>query len=253
MYAPQRHRAILDALAAEGRVAVSDLAERFEVTTETVRRDLDQLDRRGVLARVHGGAIPRAAAVLEPDLASRRGTRTDLKERIAAAAATLLPLDPEAAVQLDAGTSTLALVPHLSERTGAVVTHALDVAQALLALDGPPVHLLPGRLRPGTGAAVGAATVDAIRALRPEVAFLGCNGFDAEGLYTPDPSEGAVKTALLQQAGRRVVLADSSKAGARRLVRIADLEEIDVIVTDDGLAPALRGELEATGVEVVIA
>lgn len=253
MYAPQRHRQILDALEHDGRVAVSDLAEQFGVATETIRRDLDELDRRGLLLRVHGGAVARRTTVLEPDLDARRSTNTAIKDRIAAAAAELLPTDPAAAVQLDAGTTTLALVPHLRGRTGSVVTHALDVAQAALNLDGPAVHLLPGRLRPGTGAAVGAATVEAIHRLRPELAVLACNGFDAEALYTPDPSEGAVKSAIVQRAARRVLVADSSKASTTHLVAVAAMSDIDTLVTDDGLPPSMRSALADAGIDVVLA
>lgn len=253
MYAPQRHRQILDDLDASGRVAVSDLADRFGVATETIRRDLDELDRRRLLMRVHGGAVARRTTVVEPDLAARRTTNTAVKDRIARAAADLLPADGDAAVQLDAGTSTLALVPHLQGRTGPVLTHALDVAQAALALGGPAVHLMPGRLRPGTGAAVGADTVDAVRRLHPAVAVLGCNGFDAASLYTPDPSEAAVKSALVASAGRRILLADSSKALATHLVAFAATSEIDTLVTDEGLPPSLRQALAEAGVEVVLA
>jgi DeoR family fructose operon transcriptional repressor len=253
MYAQERQRQVLDALEEAGRVTVSDLAEHFDVTTETVRRDLDDLERRGLLARVHGGAIARRTREAEPDLDTRRTTNTQAKRRIADAARELLPADPEAPVLLDAGTTTLALVPHLAERTGPVLTHALDVAQAALGLDGPPVHVLPGRLRAGTGAGVGAETVGALARLRPEVAFLGCNGFDADELFTPDPEEGAVKSAIVERAGRRVLLADSSKAQARRLVAFARTGDIDTLVTDSGLPESLRAQLEDAGVEVVVA
>ncbi|MBK0331080.1 DeoR/GlpR transcriptional regulator [Brachybacterium sp. MASK1Z-5] len=253
MYAQERQRQVLDALEQSGRVTVSDLAERFDVTTETVRRDLDDLERRGLLARVHGGAIARRTRDAEPDLDTRRTTNTQAKRRIADAARALLPTDPEASVLLDAGTTTLSLVPHLAERTGPVLTHALDVAQAALGLAGPPVHVLPGRLRPGTGAGVGAETVSALARLRPEVAFLGCNGFDGAELFTPDPEEGAVKSAIVERAGRRVLLADSSKAQVRQLVAFARTGDIDALVTDSDLPEALRSELEGAGTEVVFA
>lgn len=253
MYAQQRQRQILDSLEASHRVSVSDLADRFGVAAETVRRDLDDLQRRDLLVRVHGGAVARRSAVLEPDLRSRHETNPEVKQRIGAAAAALLPDDPQASVLLDAGSTVSALAPRLSERDGVVITHSLDIAQALLALSGPEVHLLPGRLRPGTGAAVGVAAVDAVRRLRPEVAFLGCNGFDEESLYTPDPDEGAVKSAIMARAARRIVLADSSKARTHHLVAFADMAEVDVLVTDDGLPPDLHEALLATGVEVVLA
>lgn len=255
MYAQQRHRQILDALDASGRVGVAELAESFGVTTETVRRDLDRLAEQSLLVRVHGGAIARRTAVIEPDLATRSATNVETKRRIAAAARALLPVDPEASVLIDAGSTTAALVPHLSGRRGVLVTHGLEIARAAMALpasaDRPDVHLLPGRLRAGTGAAVGATTVDAIRTLRPAIAFLGCNGMDAEGFTTPDPSEGAVKAAIAQRADLRVILADSAKAGAHHLVTFATAADIDAVVSDAALPDSIVRPLIDSGIEVI--
>ncbi|GAB2533442.1 DeoR/GlpR family DNA-binding transcription regulator [Brachybacterium huguangmaarense] len=258
LYAQQRRRRILDALETTGRVAVADLAEAFEVTTETVRRDLDDLAGRDLLVRVHGGAVARRTAVLEPDLTERSGTNTEAKRRIADAAAAFLPRDPSASVLLDAGTTCALLAPRLAGRRGAVITHSVDVVRALSALpdalDGAlAIHMLPGRVRPRTGAVVGSPTVAALGALTPDVAFLGCNGMTRDGFTTPDPEEAAVKAAIVRRAALRVVLADSSKADVTHLVRYAEVEEIDVLVTDADLPPALSRSLTDSGIEVVTA
>ncbi|WP_193103202.1 DeoR/GlpR family DNA-binding transcription regulator [Brachybacterium sp. FME24] len=251
MYARERQRQILDELARSGRVAVTDLSAQFEVTTETVRRDLDQLAARGHLLRVHGGAVPKATAEVEPDLESRRVTNVDAKRRIAQAAARYLPSDPHAAVLLDAGSTTAELLPHLAGRRGPVITNAPAIAQGALVHTDLEVHVLPGRVRPTTQAAVGASTVDAIRALHPEVAFLGCNGVDGDGFTTPDPDEAAVKRAMVHSAGLRIVLADSSKAGTRNLVTFAAATDVDTLITDDDLPEDIHRLLTEAGIEVV--
>lgn len=251
MYAAERRRLILEELTSTGRITVADLSARHEVATETIRRDLDELADRGLLERVHGGAIPRREA--EPDLEARRVTHIDAKRRIALAAAALLPRDEQAAVLLDAGTSTVELLPHLAGRRGPVITNAPAIAQGALVHTDLAVHVLPGRVRPTTQAAVGAATVDALRALHPRVVFLGCNGLDAEGATTPDPDEAAVKTAMVRSAAQRVVLAESSKLGARHLVRFAALEDVDALVTDAAPPEPLRRALAEAGVEVHLA
>lgn len=251
LYARERHRRILADLAGSGRVAVTDLSARFEVTTETVRRDLDQLASSGLLLRVHGGALPKATAEVEPDLASRSVTNVEVKRRIALAAARLLPADPRAAVLVDAGSSTAELVPHLVGRRGPVITNAPAIAQQTLEHADLDVHLLPGRVRPTTRAAVGASTVDALRSLHPQVAFLGCNGMDQDSFTTPDPDEAAAKSAMVHSAGLRVILADSSKAGVRHLVSFAAVSEIDTLVTDDGLPEDIGRHLTDAGVEVI--
>ncbi|MDN6330787.1 MAG: DeoR/GlpR family DNA-binding transcription regulator [Brachybacterium sp.] len=253
MYARERHRQILDGLSRSGRVTVTELAAQFEVTTETIRRDLDQLADSALLVRVHGGAVPRRTAEVEPDLTSRRVTNIDAKRRIALAAAALLPDDPQTAVLLDAGTTTAELLPHLSGRRGPVITNAPAIAQGALAHTDLAVHVLPGRVRPTTEAAVGSSTVEALRSLHPQVAFLGCNGLDDQGFMTPDPDEAAVKSAMVRSAGRRVVLADSTKIGSRHLVTFAALADIDVLVTDAALPTELYRLLADTGVEVRLA
>lgn len=251
MYAEQRHRQILDAITASGRVGASALADRFDVTTETIRRDLDQLADRGLLVRVHGGAVAPRTTVVEPDLAARTAENTEAKRRIAAAARELLPTDRGASIALDAGSTTAQLVPHLSGRHGTVVTHALSIAQAAIGVPGLPVLLLPGRVRPETGAAVGAATVDALRALAPDIAFLGCNGLDSDAFTTPDADEAAVKATIVERSARRIVLADSSKAGTRHLVAFAQLADVDVVVTDAGLPEEIATSLIENGIEVI--
>lgn len=253
MYARERQRQILDVLSRVGRVTVAELSEQYAVATETIRRDLDQLASTGQLVRVHGGAVPRRTTEVEPDLDARRVTNIDAKRRLARTAASLLPEDPHAAVLLDAGSTTAELLPHLAGRRGPVITNAPAIAQGALVHTDLAVHVLPGRVRPTTQAAVGSSTVDALRSLHPEVAFLGCNGLDAEGFTTPDPDEAAVKTAMVRSAGRRVVLADSSKIGARHLVTFAALTDVDTLVTDADLPSELLGLLTDAGVEVHLA
>lgn len=254
MFATQRQRQILDALSVSGRVSVSDLAEQLQVTTETIRRDLEQLAASSLLVRVHGGAVARRTAVVEPDLATRAATNTEAKARIGAAAAALLPADPATSIMVDAGTTTGALAPHLRGRRGPVIVNSPALAQTCLTGAGElEVRMLPGRLRGSTHAAVGAETVAAIGALNPDVAVLGCNGLGPEGLTTPDPDEAAVKAAMISGAGLRIVLADSSKIGDRQLVTFAALDEIDVLVTDAALPSELAALLAGKDIEVVVA
>lgn len=252
MYAPQRHRTILDQLAASGRVSVAELAEQLQVTTETIRRDLDGLAERSLLLRVHGGGVA-PETVAEPDRGTRSALHVSAKRRIAERAAALLPADAAAPVLLDAGTTTAALVPHLAGRTGPILTNDPAIAQACLDVEGLTVHLLPGRLRAETRSAVGPATVEALERLRPALAILGCNGMDEEGFWTPDPDEGAVKTMMADRADRRVVLADASKLGRRHLVLFAPAPDVDVVVTDAKVPATTAGTWSDAGLEVLSA
>lgn len=256
MYAEERHRTIVNLALRYDRVSVADLASRFDVTTETIRRDLDVLDRRGILRRVHGGAVvAENVALAETALTEREPAFVAQKTRIAQAALAYLP-KPGSTVLFDSGTSVAKLaaaVPAGTVKT--VVTNSVPVAaQLAMANGGTQVHLLGGRVRGLTQATVGGETVAALGRLRCDVAFVGTNGVSVgHGFSTPDPEEAAVKEAMVAAARRVVVLADSSKIGVELLVAFAPLAAVDVLITDDGISAHDRAELAGAGLEVVIA
>ena len=141
-----------------------------------------------------------------------------------------------------------------SSRASTAVTNCLHTASTLSSQNRAEVQLVGGRVRGITQAAVGSATVDALRDMRVDVAFLGANGFTLDhGFSTPDPAEGAVKRAMVGCARRVVVLADSSKFGSEYLVSFAAVTDVDVLITDRGLAPSARQSLIEQGIEVVLA
>lgn len=255
MYAEERRQAMAELVAQHGRLSVTDLADAYAVTTETVRRDLSVLERAGVLRRVHGGAVPaEALTVLETAVGDRDLAQAEQKDRIAKAALDLLP-PSGGSILVDAGTTTSRLATMLPRDLKlTVVTNAVPVASRLAGLNGVDLHLLPGRVRRTTQAAVGEDTVAALGVLRTDVAFVGTNGIELEhGLTTPDHSEAAAKRAMVRAGRRVVVLADSSKIGRENTVRFADLADIDVLVTDDGVDEVDVKALEERGVEVVVA
>ena len=241
---------ILDELGLSGRVSVTELAEKFGVATETIRRDLDQLGKLRALKRVHGGAILTPAGAVEPDLVTRMRTNMSAKRRIGRAAATLLDRRPNAAIMIDAGSTTGAVVPNLPHGAGPIVTDALAIAQAVLDR-GHEVYILPGHLRELSHAAVGAVTVDSLRGYHPDIAFLGCNGMDDAGFTTPDPQEAAVKTAMVAQSDLCVMLADSSKQGSHHLASFAPLDAIDILISDTELSSRYVQHLKEHGIEVI--
>jgi DeoR family fructose operon transcriptional repressor len=259
MYATERRELIERLIADDGRVSVVDLAHRFDVTTETVRRDLDQLESEGALRRVHGGAVGRdRESTVEPSLAQRGERQGTAKTAIAHRALAAVPADFRGSVFFDAGTTTAAvaaeLAPRLTTAAIDVVTHSLTLAYALSAVPNASLTVVGGRVRGLTAAAVGADTVRAIDALRPDIAFLGTNGVSAEfGLSTPDPEEAAVKRAIVRSARRVVVVADADKLGRELLVGFAPLADIDVLVTDAEPDPALSAALAEADVEVWLA
>ncbi|MEU3791877.1 DeoR/GlpR family DNA-binding transcription regulator [Streptomyces fructofermentans] len=251
MYAPERQQEILRLARDGGRVDVVSLSEQFQVTAETIRRDLKALDRAGLLRRVHGGALPAGRLDFEPDLAERETTAADQKDRIAKAALAELP--DQGTMILDAGTTTARLAAALPpEATLTVVTHSLPIAARLADHPGIQLHLIGGRVRHRTRAAVDAWALRAYGEIRADLVLLAANGFSAEyGLTTPDLAEAAVKRAAVAAARRVVLLADSAKHGQEHFARFGDLGEVDLLITDTGLSPEDATAIERGGTEVV--
>lgn len=255
MYAEERQQAMAQLVAERGRVSVSVLAEQYDVTTETVRRDLSTLERLGLVRRVHGGVVPaNSLTVIESGLLERDSANTAVKERIARAAVDLLP-PPGSTVIIDAGSTTARFAGLLPRDHRLIVfTHAVPIAARLANNPQIELHLLPGRVRLTTQAAVGADTVQALSQLRADAVFLGTNGLSVgHGLSTPDRDEAATKRAMVTACRQVVVLADASKLGEESLMQFASLSDVDVLVTDDGMPEADRDEISAAGVEVVTA
>jgi DeoR family fructose operon transcriptional repressor len=255
MYAEERQQAMAQLVSERGRLSVAEISEQFDVTTETVRRDLSALERMGLLRRVHGGAVPASSlAVIESGLGERDQANTAEKELVAKAALDQLP-PPGGTVLLDAGSTTgrfASLLPRDHRLT--VITHAVPIAARLAGMPQVDLHLLPGRVRTTTQAAVGADTVTALHHLRVDVAFLGTNGITVEhGLSTPDHDEAAAKRAMVGAARRVVCLTDASKVGTEASIRFAALDEIDVLVTDSSIDDDDRQAFEDAGAEVVVA
>ncbi len=252
MYAPERHQQILDTARSRGRVEVAGLARDLSVTPETVRRDLTALERRGVLRRVHGGAIPVERLGIEPGVADREVHATGEKERIARAALDELP--DGGSIILDAGTTTVRLAELLpTDRELTVVTHSIPVAAILVSRPSVTLLLLGGMVRGRTLAAVGEWTRQQIGEVFADVAFMGTNGVSVErGLTTPDIAEASVKKALIEASRRTVVLADHSKFGREDFARVSPLSAIDTIITDRGIDPELADDIENAGPRMVV-
>jgi DeoR family transcriptional regulator, fructose operon transcriptional repressor len=255
MYAEERQEAIAALVISRGRASVAELAQAYDVTTETVRRDLAALDKAGIVRRVHGGAVPvRALHLVEPGVGERESTRADYKDAIAAAATEFFPLSG-ASVLLDAGTTTAriaALIP--TDRELVVVTNSVPIAARLAGFTSVSLQLLGGRVRGVTQAAVGEQALRVLDTLRVDIAFIGTNAISARhGLSTPDGEEAAVKRAMVRCANYVVVAADSTKVGREDLVSFAPISSVDTLITDAEITDADRKTFTEEGLEVITA
>lgn len=255
--AQQRQDLILATVRADGAVRVADLVTSLDVSDMTVRRDIAELARRGLVRRVHGGAVDATHAAHEPGFRAKSLLAADAKRAIAHAA--LDHVTPGGAIALSAGTTTHVLARLVAEashlRPLTVVTNSLPAAEVLHRPEDPTLTVvLTGGTRTPSDALVGPVATRTLGGLKVDVTFLGVHGIDLEaGLTTPNILEAETDRALVACARRTVVLADHTKWGAVGLSRIVDLADVSVVVCDDGLSPEAADDLrEAVGTLVVV-
>lgn len=247
-HADQRYHLILSRLRERERVEATELAAELGVTGETLRRDLIRLERLGRLRRVHGGAVLPESLSFEPAVATRTEYAGE-KTRIARAALAHLP--DGGSVLLDSGSTTMRLAELFPEdRELTVFTNSLPIALELLTRPRLSVYTFGGRLRTNTLAEVGEWALRALREINVDVAFLGANAIGDRGLTTPDPSEAAVKHAMLEAGRKRILLCDHSKFGRVSTAQSAEIGELDLVITDDAIEPDYVQLLAKAGVEV---
>ncbi|MCQ9332800.1 DeoR/GlpR family DNA-binding transcription regulator [Corynebacterium phoceense] len=258
MYAEERRRQIASLTAVEGRVNVTELSERFDVTAETIRRDLAVLDRDGVVHRVHGGAVAsQSFQTAELTLDARSRSASTAKSAIARAALDYLP-QPGGSIFLDAGTTINALADLISVQPNAhswsIVSNSLPIALSLASNGLSEVQLLGGTVRAITQAVVGDTALRTMALMRADVAFIGTNALTLDhGLSTADSQEAAMKSAFVTHAHKVVVLCDSTKLGNDYLVSFASIADLDVVITDAGAPQSFIDQLRDREIEVVVA
>jgi DeoR family glycerol-3-phosphate regulon repressor len=226
-----RQNQILELARAEGRVLVEDLAERFSVTLQTIRRDLAELAQAGLVDRVHGGAVARAGMV-NLGYESRRRLHAEAKAAIARSCAAAIPNN--SSLILNLGTTTEAVAHALIHHANiTVVTNNMNVANTLSANPGCEIMVAGGALRRSDGGLVGELTTQFIEQFKVDYAIIGTSALDADGdLLDFDLAEVKVSRAILRQARRVFLVTDHSKIGRAAPVRIASLAEIDRLFTN---------------------
>jgi DeoR family transcriptional regulator of aga operon len=246
---------ILRELRQAGSVSVGSLSDKLGVSLATVRRDLQEMEARGLLRRTHGGAIPIEPLFYEPfrhdqSFQDQVGRFADEKRRISMAAAGLV--SPGDTVAFTAGTTTTELMRSLQGLSGiSVVTNTVNVAMELSARKDIDVFVTGGHLRGDWFSLVGPAAIATVRGLFIDVMFIGVNGIHAErGLTCLNPDEAEINRAMVQQAKRKIAVTDHSKLGIITKWLICATEAIDLLITDKGASDEMIAPFLERGVKV---
>jgi DeoR family transcriptional regulator, fructose operon transcriptional repressor len=248
---PERWEKIIELVEEQGRASVGEIAQTIGVSLPTVRRDLALIHQRGMIKRLRGGAEPAERTRPSITLAESRRINPTEKELIGCAAAALI--EPGECVMLDGGFTTYQVARYLPGDL-TVVTNSLDVAQAVASRKDVSLVVLGGLLMVESGTTVGSTTERHISELAADKAILGANAFSvADGLCADVQLVAEVKKAMIRSCREIIVVADSDKLGKSALYRVADMEAISTLVTDDKADEETLQAIRDVGVTVVVA
>lgn len=234
-----RHQKILEILRLQREVSVLELAEQFNVSPITIRRDLDNLERDGTLTRTHGGAVISHASVIEFAFLERAQDCTEAKAAIARYMASMVQAGTT--VVLDTGTTTLEVARAIAGINRLrVLTSSLAIASALHACENIDLVLLGGTARHHSPDLTGPLTEENLTHFQTEMAILGADAVCREGLYTADLGVARISQAMIGCARENWLVIDSSKFTRRSFVKFARWSEVHHVVTDEGISDADR-------------
>ncbi len=248
LLSPEREQLILTALR-DGVRTITELAAELQVSEATVRRDLQSLEERSLVRRVHGGAIRISDRRTEPLFHEKASHHPADKAKIAERA--LEMIENGDSIYLDGGSTVLALVRHLKKRRDlTIVTNSLMAAAELMET-GHRLILLGGEFRPISRTLVGPLTAPVGEALNIGKAFFGTIGLTQEGLSTTDPNEAYTKMLIMRRAAQSILLSDSTKFGHASLTASGSLELLDTVITDKAVPHEFVTMLKKRKIEVI--
>lgn len=232
MLAIERKNEIMNKLKKEQRVVVSELAQYYGVTEETIRRDLDKLEKEGVATKTYGGAIWGNSTKTDLSYTIRNKTNVEFKHCIGELVCGLVEDGDH--IMLDDSSTSLYIAKHLKEKKKiTVITNSLEIIMELADVDGWTIMSTGGRLKPESLALVGSQTQEMIQNYHVDKAIISCKGLDAAfGITDSSEFHSLTKQAMLKAAKQTILALDSSKFDKASFVRIAHLDEIDMVVTE---------------------
>jgi DeoR family transcriptional regulator of aga operon len=242
----------LEKLDQEKQVDVISLSRELNVSEVTIRNDLSRLEKKNMLIRARGGAIKVDHVGIDFNLSDKNKQHFKEKQRIGRAAAD--QIEDGDTIILDSGTTTMEIARNLENKTDlTVITNALNIANQLAELKNGNIIIPGGFLRKNSLSLIGSTAEESFRNYFCDKLFLAVDGINStHGLSTPNVEEAHLNRVMIEISKQVIVVADSSKFFKRSLAFIAPVTEVDVLVTDSGIAPDEKKKLENLGVKVII-
>ncbi len=251
MLAIERRNAIVTKVSSEGKVLVADLAKEFDVTEETIRRDLEKLDNDGLVRKTYGGAIKNESFNIDLPFHVRKQTNVESKQKIAALIGEMI--NDGDYIMLDASTTALCVIKNiLNKKNITLITNSIEI---LLELCNKPewnVLSTGGMLKEGGLSLVGYQAEKMISGFHVDTAICSCKGLDeTNGITDSNERDAEIKKAFFRSANKRVLAADSSKFDRSSFVKVCGFSDIDVVVTEKYPGDTWAERLKQNNIELI--
>lgn len=252
IFVEERRDQILATIQKKNRVSVVELSKEFNLGEVTIRRDLSELEGRGLIRRTHGGAILADNGLEEPPLKEREQRNRNQKERIAQFIAQIIRNGES--IMIDGGSTTLQIAKHLRSKTDLlIVTNSMSLADEFMNSNDSKVIVTGGELRRSTGTMVGPIAERTMRLFRADRVILGMSSMlPDEGFFTVNPSEAELKRTMMSCGKEIIIVMDSSKINKVTFSFVSDFSQVDKFITDDGITKDVIQKLDQAGVEVIV-
>ncbi|WP_238980085.1 DeoR/GlpR family DNA-binding transcription regulator [Geobacillus sp. YHL] len=248
----ERQAHILKLVEEFGSVRVADMSKKFNVTEETIRRDLERLEREGLLKRVHGGAVSIKKNQTEIPFFRRQSINIKEKQVIAQKAATFI--ENGDIIALDASTTSLQMAKYIQDKEITVITNSIAVTLELAGREEVTLITIGGYLLDKSMSFVGISAQKVIDDYHVDKFFFSCTGFDVQrGVSEAHEMQAQTKKKFISISDQLFLLADHSKYGTKSLIRVADLEDVDYLITDDKMSVNDMRSIRSLGINVVLA
>lgn len=251
-FAIERRDKILRCIAQNGRITVDELIGEFKVSGATIRRDLEFLERQGLIQRAHGGAISKSRLIFEPDYSEQKERFLEEKKRIGREASKLV--EEGEVIFLETSTTVLELAKCIKDiKNVTAVTNSMDVARELEENEGIELILTGGVFKRRTRALIGPLAETFFKQIRIDKAFMGVSALDiSHGVTVATLEEAQTRKEIHKATNKIIVLSDHSKFGQQQFAYIGPVNSIDILITDKGMPEETKAEMEKMGIEVRI-
>ena len=250
MFQIDRHKKIYDYIVKNKNATVNELADICEVATMTIRRDLDKMEKEGLITRVFGGAVIDSPMVAEVDYADKE--KSHIKEKIKIAKEAVKLVNDNAVVILDSGTTCMEIAKQLVDKNNLkIITTDIIIAAYLMKYENLEVYCTGGRIQKNTGSCLDTYTIDFINNINADICFVGASAINQNlELSTFIPNKSKVKQAMIDASMHKVLVTDNSKFNKRSFTKIKNLKDFDIVIANEGLEEEILNKMKSECVNI---